>query len=153
MQQELTLYLLYFLFFGTLWFIGDLISQSTTGKGISDNIADWLSQFYGKSFIQLDHPQRIFGLKHEQMINMYNRFFTGYYYFLKKIKNDSPIDTAILLVIAAQFFHVAFIIGIIQTILGRAIIPQVSSKYYYLIVIIPWIIVVYIYYNKGKIKK
>ena len=84
---------------------------------------------------------------------VYNTFYAGYYTLLKKIHSDSPGYTATLLVATAQFLDGALIFAIIQKARGTLIFSFLSSKYQILLVTIPWLIILVIYFSKSRREK
>ena len=83
----------------------------------------------------------------------YNNLFGSYFYFLKEMDNPNPKYASILLIAASQFIHLILALGIIQNSTDSSLIPSFNSKYYYLLIAIPWIIIIYIYYSQKKVEK
>ena len=83
-------------------------------------------------------------------MGIYDTFYVIYYNFLKRFHTSSPEYTAMLLVGATQLLHVAIILAVIQRARGVLLFASLPSKYYALIVTIPWLIFLIMYFSKAR---
>jgi len=79
-------------------------------------------------------------------MRFYNNLYGAYNSILKKIGLKDTEDTSIVLVFLSQGLHFFLTLGLIREIFDIDLVYQFPSKYYYLILAVPWLVLVEIYY-------
>lgn len=80
----------------------------------------------------------------------YNFLWKGYYGILKSINNPTPRSTAVLLTFVAFIVHIFMVIVMVKEITGTLLLPLFESKYYFLIVLIPVLILTILYFHTKR---
>jgi len=84
----------------------------------------------------------------------YNNLYASYNIILKELKNFDPRYTSIFLVATCQLIHLLLLFRIIQNSTGIIIFPyRFSSKYNILLIAVPLIIILYVYYSNNRIEQ
>ena len=83
-------------------------------------------------------------------MKFYNNLYGAYNSILRIMKSSDTEFTSTILVALAQGLHFILIIGIIREIFSVNLLYKFTSKYYYLILYIPWVYFVYRYYSKDR---
>jgi hypothetical protein len=89
-----------------------------------------------------------------QDMRFYNYLYAGYAYLFKLNSDSDYLDPRpMLFVIISMYLHLVMIILVIQKSSGIILFPKFENKYWYGILMVPWMIFGHLYYSKGRVKK